>query len=257
MTSVRRSTLGNRLADPWFCEALFDRVPDVVFFVKDVDRRYVVVNETLAARLGSSKEDLLGKTASEAFPGDMGTRFADQDREVLETGHAMHDCLELHMYLGGAEGWCITDKVPLVDEVANVVGVAGASRDVHDIDADRSVYSQLATALDHLQRHLDEPVRIAELAGLAQMTVARFERLVRKTFRLTPSQLLRKYRLEVASQLLRGTRLPISEVANRAGFTDHSAFARQFRLSMGVTPTVFRAGSPHETLPPGGTALAE
>ena len=33
-------------------EALFDSLADVVFFIKDIEGRYVVVNETLLKRCG-------------------------------------------------------------------------------------------------------------------------------------------------------------------------------------------------------------
>ena len=40
------------LADAGIAEALFDLVPDVVFFVKDGVGRYVAVNHTLVSRCG-------------------------------------------------------------------------------------------------------------------------------------------------------------------------------------------------------------
>src|SRR5471030_2339183 len=47
-----RDALGSAIADAFFAEQLFDALPDVVFFVKDAQARYVVVNQTLVQRCG-------------------------------------------------------------------------------------------------------------------------------------------------------------------------------------------------------------
>ena len=59
-----------------FVETLFDRIPGVVFFVKDRGGRYEMVNQTLVARCGRlAKDELLGRTAREVFPSPLGDRF--------------------------------------------------------------------------------------------------------------------------------------------------------------------------------------
>ncbi len=49
---VSRGDLGRQISDAFFAEVLFDTLPDVIFFVTDRQGRFVVVNETLAARYG-------------------------------------------------------------------------------------------------------------------------------------------------------------------------------------------------------------
>ena len=84
-------------ADPF--ETLFDHIPDMVFFMKDREARYTVVNHTLVDRCGlGGKEDLLGKTVLEIFPAPLGEGYHEQDTEVLETGAPVTDLLELHLY---------------------------------------------------------------------------------------------------------------------------------------------------------------
>ena len=52
---------------------LFDCLPDTVFFIKDVSGRYVLVNDTLAARCrGRHKGDLVGKLPSEVLGRSLG-----------------------------------------------------------------------------------------------------------------------------------------------------------------------------------------
>ncbi|MCG8457617.1 MAG: PAS domain-containing protein, partial [Holophagales bacterium] len=68
-------------------EALFDRMPDVVFFVKDRQGRYAAVNQTLLERCAvSAKRELIGRTTAEIFDPPLGGRFLEQDRQVLEAG---------------------------------------------------------------------------------------------------------------------------------------------------------------------------
>jgi AraC-like DNA-binding protein len=82
--------------------------------------------------------------------------------------------------------------------------------------------------------------------------VSRFERLVRQIFQLTPRQLLIKTRVEAASRLLVDQRLTIAQVAQACGYSDHSAFTRQFRATVGLTPGAFRGrqrGAGESSLP--------
>ena len=60
------------LADCGIAEALFDLVPDVVFFVKDGAGRYLRVNHTLVARCGrKAKAEVIGKTGGAFFPAEL------------------------------------------------------------------------------------------------------------------------------------------------------------------------------------------
>ena len=87
-------------------DRLFDGVPDIVFFIKDAEGRYMAVNDTLASRCGlAGKESALGRTTDELFPSPLGEAFALQDREILRSGNAIRDHLELHLYPGGHRGW--------------------------------------------------------------------------------------------------------------------------------------------------------
>ena len=91
--------------------ALFDTVHDAVFFIKDRGARYVAVSQTLVDRCGCAKrEDLIGKTTREVFPKPLGQAYYGQDQSVLETGLPLRDELELHLYVRGAPGWCVTNK---------------------------------------------------------------------------------------------------------------------------------------------------
>lgn len=65
-------------------------------------------------------------------------------------------------------------------------------------------------------------------------------------------QLRNETQLNVAKRLLRKSRLPIKAIADRAGFTNISAFSRAFHAANGVTPQEFRRAEENMPAEPGG-----
>ena len=234
------AAFAQRLADPFFAEALFDPLPDVVFFVKDTGGRYVVVNQTLVARCGfRHKSDLLGKSPRDIFPPELGASYAEQDRQVLASGQPIHNRLELHLYANRTPGWCLTHKIALRDRAGALIGLAGISRDLHAPDRSNPAYARVAGALAHIQAHYAEPLPLADLARRADMSVTQLERYVQRLLGLTPKQLIIKTRLEAATRLLAGSG-SVAALAQACGYADQSALFRQFRATVGVSPTQYR-----------------
>lgn len=219
-------------------QALFDALPDVVFFVKDRAGRYTHANLTLVRRLRlKRREDVLGRRAAEVFPSALGATYAAQDSRVL-AGEAITNQLEVHLLPNRAAGWCLTCKYPYRQR-GEVAGVVGISRDLHHPDGRHPTYPRLARAMEYLQVHYAEGVRVAELARLAELSVAQLERHFRRVFQLTPQQALTKLRIEAAMRLLCGDG-SVADIGLACGFTDQSAFARQFKATVGMTPREFR-----------------
>ena len=222
-------------------EPLFDAMPDVVFFVKDHEARYLIANTTLAARCGlKDKRSLLGKTAEQVFPARFGQVYTAQDANVVRSRSRLIDQLELHLYPGRQPGWCLTSKVPLRDPKGRVLGVAGISRDLRAAEGTHPAYRRLAVAAKYIQDNYAQPIKLSYLASLIDMSIAQVERYFDKIFHLTPRQMLLKTRLDAASELL-ASELSITDIATRCGYNDHSAFTRQFKATVGFTPTQYRA----------------
>jgi AraC-like DNA-binding protein len=238
--SSARAALGASIADMFFTEPLFDALPDVVFFIKDLEGRYVVVNRTLARRCGvKDKATLLGRTASEVFAAPFGARFMAQDRAVLEDGVEIDDQLELHLYPNRDPGWCLTQKRPLRNSAGQIVGLAGVSRDLAMADHKNPAYHKVADAVRVIHEQYEQPLALPALAAVANMSVAQIERYFLRIFHLTPRQLIIKTRLDAAARLLAGN-TSVADIAQACGYADHSAFTRQFRATVGVTPSEYR-----------------
>ncbi|CAM2185759.1 HTH-type transcriptional activator RhaR [Paraburkholderia sacchari] len=239
--ALENTTLPQMVAHFSLLEPLFDAMPDVVFFVKDHEARYVIANLTLAARCGfKDKRALLGKTAEEVFPRRFGRIYTEQDQAVVRLNSRLIDQLELHLYPGRQPGWCLTSKVPLQDAQGRVLGVAGISRDLQAAEGTHPAYQRLAVAAKYIQDNYAQPLKLSHLSTLIDMSVAQIERYFHKIFHLTPRQMLLKTRLDAASELLAGD-LSITDVATRCGYNDHSAFTRQFKATVGLTPSQYRA----------------
>lgn len=233
--------LFSQLAEPVVGEALFDRLTDLVYFVKNARYEYVVVNQTLVERCGlRKKDDLLGRRADEVFPSALGQTYRAQDERVLRSGEAVLNQLELHFYHGGGRGWCMTNKLPLRDRAGQVVGLVGISKDVQISNDKGEDYSQIARSIQYIQSNFAEPLRVKDLAKRAGLSEYQFEQRLRRIFQMTAGQLIQKTRMENAVLLLRRTDRSIAEIALDCGYSDQSAFTRQFRQMVGLSPSEYR-----------------
>jgi len=220
-------------------ESLFDVLPDVVFFVKDMEGRYTHANLTLVRRLGLKQRcDVIGKSVTELFPSAMGGSYAVQDRRVLN-GEIIENQLEVHIFANRAPGWCLTCKRPLRSR-GKICGVVGISRDLGLPDGRHPIYDRLKRVLAYMQEHYGDGVRIQALAEQAELSIAQFERHFRRVFQLTPQQVLTKLRIEAAMRMLH-TEDSVASIGVACGFVDQSAFARQFKATVGMTPRAYRA----------------
>ena len=232
-------------------ERLFDTLPDVVFFAKDADGRYTHANQTLLDRLRLTKRaQLVGRRTDELFPGGLGDRYREQDEAVLRGGPEIVGQLELHLYPNRAPGWCLTHKLAWREPSSAggrrrdaIVGLVGLSRDLATPGLSHATppatYARVARVVERLQHDYAEPLQIGELAREAGLSIAQLERHVTQLYRVTPRQLLARIRLDAALSLLAGD-TSIAAIAHACGYADHSAFARQFRRSTGVSPSAYR-----------------
>lgn len=118
----------------------------------------------------------------------------------------------------------------------------------HTRAADRPLLGGLSANIarkvtDYIERHLDGPLTLRELAGFAGLSVFHFLRCFKQCTGRPPHAYVRERRIERAKQLLARGEATIAEVAFRCGFADQSSFARTFHRVVGVTPREFRRAS--------------
>jgi AraC-like DNA-binding protein len=93
-----------------------------------------------------------------------------------------------------------------------------------------------------LEKRLDGPVEIDDIARAARMSRAHFMRSYKRETGRTPMQELRALRLARARELILTTALPLRAVAERVGMADEQHLSHVFRRVLGVPPGYFRRG---------------
>lgn len=99
---------------------------------------------------------------------------------------------------------------------------------------------QLAQVLDYINDHLEQDIKLANLAALLSMSQFHFSHLFKQAIGTTPYQYLLQQRIERAKQLLKQSDRSIMEIALVCGFNSHSHLSKQFRQLTGLTPKAYR-----------------
>jgi len=103
---------------------------------------------------------------------------------------------------------------------------------------------QMRRATEFLDAHLDGDIDVRQVAETCELSVSHFARAFKQTFRRPPYQWLLERRIEKARDLMKGSRLPLAEIALQCGFADQSGFNRSFKRIHGVTPGTWRQRTP-------------
>ena len=105
----------------------------------------------------------------------------------------------------------------------------------------RQLFARLQRARLHLDGHAGQPVRLAELAALCNISIWHFTKTFHAVYGEGPREAIARLRLEQASALLEATRLPVGEVGAACGFENPCSFSRAFRARYGTTASRWRA----------------
>jgi AraC family transcriptional regulator len=100
--------------------------------------------------------------------------------------------------------------------------------------------SQLEKIFDHVDAHLDQEIRLEDLADLLSMSQFHFSRMFKHSTGTTPYQYLVRQRIERAKFLLKQSNRSILDIALECGFSGHSHLSKQFRQVTGMTPKAYR-----------------
>ncbi len=134
-----------------------------------------------------------------------------------------------------------------LDSLANILGVHllrryTASQPYLSVYKGGLPQYQLLQVLDYIHDHLEQDIKLADLAKLLGMSQYHFSYLFKQTIGTSPHQYLLQQRVERAKQLLKQQPdQSIMEIALECGFNSHSHLSKQFRQFTGITPTAYRA----------------
>lgn len=114
-------------------QLILDNVPQRIFW-KDINSKYLGCNKSFAKDAGiSTPEDIIGATDY-----DMPWKSAEADfyrsidSEVMKNDKPVYHLIEPQTHLNGEISWLETNKIPLLDEYGNVVGILGTYEDISE-----------------------------------------------------------------------------------------------------------------------------
>ena len=120
-----------------------------------------------------------------------------------------------------------------------VIGYLSRCYDEVEIPQSR-VFLYIGKVISHLEQDFDKNISLEELASLAHMSKTHFMRMFKQATGWTPVAYLIRLRIRKARHLLWKTKLPITEISYKVGFSDSNYFTRQFRKITGYSPSQWR-----------------
>ena len=230
-----------RMHSPEQMQLLFNHLPDVYYFVKDREGRFVLANDTFVKQCGAQSEtEIIGKTDFDFFPMGRAESYVKDDNFVMETGESIIDRVELAPDPGNSINWFITTKVAVYSSEGEIIGLAGTARDVTRAGLALQPYTEMRKVLEYVRDNYSQAIEVRELAALVHLSVSQFERRFRKVFQISPLKHIMNVRIRAASVRLTSSNDTIAAIAIDCGFYDHSHFTRNFRKIMGVSPKEYR-----------------
>lgn len=99
---------------------------------------------------------------------------------------------------------------------------------------------RIRQAVQYMEDNLGSPIKVAEIAAQASLSVRQFDRKFREAFGLSPGALFRKIKVQRAEWLLAHTQRSITQIAFDCGFADSSHLSRVFKQTYGAQPRTLR-----------------
>jgi AraC-like DNA-binding protein len=238
--AVPRDLLGGDAAQ-WLRP--FERVPGLLYFVRDLDGRLVAISpEWVAGIQGTSgAAQVLGSRVRDLAPPDLAEKYALDDEWVLAHGEPLLNIVEVVPNERGLREWAVTDKYPLRDARGRVAGLLGV---VQRLETRRQLLAHLGPAgraADFIRSHLGEDLSLARVADHVALSERQLVRLFRRAFGMSVRQFVIHSRVHAATHELTRTDKSLAQIARSLGFGDQSALSNTFRRITGTTPRAYRA----------------
>lgn len=227
--------------------ALFQAMPDVIFWIKDSKGRFVHANKAFCHDVAVKEIDhVLGLKDEDLFPAELAKVFQHDDETVFFSGEPMWNKLELVPNRMGGVEWRSTSKIPLKDRDGNWIGTAGISRrmghaqGLNFLTQDASGHHKLSVIVATIYANLGMDTGVKELADAAAVSMSTLQRLFREHMNTTPREFILQAKMTAACERLLNTNLLVKEIASGLGYEDHANFTRAFTKVMGMSPSTYQ-----------------
>jgi AraC family transcriptional regulator len=116
---------------------------------------------------------------------------------------------------------------------------SGSSKS-YEPTAHRLDQARLRRVLDYISMNIDKEITLAQLAGVAGLSVFHFARTFTRAMGVSPHRYVSRMRLENAMAEIAAGKLSLAEIAFNAGFSSQASFTRAFYRVNGLTPGEYR-----------------
>ena len=102
-------------------------------------------------------------------------------------------------------------------------------------------HQKVEHVIDYIHQHLDEPLSFEQLAQIACLSEYHWHRVYSSiTGGETITKTIRRLRINRAAKDLINTNLPITKIAQRAGYGNSDSFTRKFSEDFDIAPMAYR-----------------
>lgn len=101
-------------------------------------------------------------------------------------------------------------------------------------------HKSVRRVIEYIKQHIDEPLKIDTFVEVAALSPFHFHRIFKSTIGETPSNYLKRQRMEWVALQLQTTLTPLSDLALRIGYSSEQALSRAFKKHFELPPSAFR-----------------
>lgn len=100
--------------------------------------------------------------------------------------------------------------------------------------------SEVSDIISYINTHYEEKFSLADISAHCGISVSRLTRIFKAATGYTVIEFTNNLRIKKAAELIKNTRLPISEIALQTGFSSFSYFGKLFFACRGISPLKYR-----------------
>ncbi len=225
---------------------LFDLLPNVAFYIKDLSGRIMVINRWNCKNCNVPNEmAVVGKTSYDLFPAFFAEEYFGSDMEVMNTGRPILN--KIFHSPDYSTNPLVVNKVPIYDRNHEIMGVAMMCYYIDSTSHSIGWDQRLADVIDYIHCHYTDQLKNETLTQIAGVSETHLKRVFNQLFGMPPIEYVILTRINEARNLLEITDRTVSDIAQEVGFYDHSHFIRHFKRIRGCTPNQYRKQLKHQS----------
>ena len=170
------------LSDSQLIRTIMNNSQDTIYF-KDVDSKFILNSRAHALQFGlSDPADLKGKCDLDYYPEPFVRKATQDEQEIMRTGLPLIGIVEKWDRDNGTSVWFSASKYPLYNDLDQIVGTWGTSRDITELKATELQLERVNARLEQANAKLLDLAVIDELSSLYNRR--NFDDILQKTCKI-------------------------------------------------------------------------